>query len=120
MFVLDTDTLTHLLRGQERVSTRRSQVTDDVVLTVITRIEVLQGRFAALLKAANPEQLEEAQRRLTESERHLQCSISCRSMPRPRPRWNGCRIPKGCGVLAGPTCSSLLSPWRTEQRWSPV
>ena len=71
MFVLDTDTFTHLLRGQERVSMRRSQVTEEVAVTVVTRIEVLQGRFAALLKAADPEQLQQAQSRLAESERQL-------------------------------------------------
>jgi tRNA(fMet)-specific endonuclease VapC len=71
MFVLDTDTFTHLLRGQERVSLRRSQVTEEVAVTVVTRIEVLQGRFAALLKAADPEQLQQAQGRLAESERQL-------------------------------------------------
>jgi tRNA(fMet)-specific endonuclease VapC len=71
MFVLDTDTLTHLLRGHERVSLRRSQVADEVVLTVITRIEVLQGRFASILKAADREQLQQAQDRLAESERQL-------------------------------------------------
>jgi tRNA(fMet)-specific endonuclease VapC len=71
MFVLDTDTFTHLLRGQERVSMRRSQVTEEVAVTVVTRIEVLQGRFAALLKAADPDQLQRAQSRLAESERQL-------------------------------------------------
>jgi tRNA(fMet)-specific endonuclease VapC len=71
MFALDTDTLTHLLRGHAGVSLRRSQVTDEVVLTVITRIEVLQGRFAAVLKAADRGQLQHAQDRLTESERQL-------------------------------------------------
>jgi tRNA(fMet)-specific endonuclease VapC len=71
MFVLDTDTLTHWLRGHARVSQRRSQVADNVVLTVITRIEVLQGRFAAVLKAPDGDQLQEAQDRLTESERQL-------------------------------------------------
>ena len=58
MFVLDTDTLTHLLRGHARVTLRRSQVVDDVVITIITRIEVLQGRFAAVLKAAGREPLQ--------------------------------------------------------------
>src|SRR4051812_19613393 len=71
MVVLDTDTLSHLLQGHARVSLRRSQVTDDVVITVITRIEVLQGRFAAVLKAASRDQLQQAQHRLTESERQL-------------------------------------------------
>lgn len=71
MLVLDTDTLSHLLRGHARVTLRRSQVVDDVVLTIISRIEVLQGRFAAVLKAAGREQLQQAQDRLTESERQL-------------------------------------------------
>jgi tRNA(fMet)-specific endonuclease VapC len=71
MFVLDTDILTLLLRGHSQVSQRRSQVADRVVLTIVTRIEVLQGRFAAVLKAADPEQLQQTQDRLIESERHL-------------------------------------------------
>jgi tRNA(fMet)-specific endonuclease VapC len=71
MLVLDTDTLTLLLRGHAEVSRRRSQATDDVVVTVITRIEVLQGRFAAVLKAADRQQLQRAQDRLAETERQL-------------------------------------------------
>ena len=54
------------------MSLRRSQVTDEVVLTVITRIEVLQGRFASILKAADREQLLVAQQRLAETERRLE------------------------------------------------
>jgi tRNA(fMet)-specific endonuclease VapC len=38
---------------------------------VITRIEILQGRFAALLKAANGEEMLAAQQRLTENEADL-------------------------------------------------
>ena len=53
MFVLDTDKLTSLLRGHERVTARRAQVTEEVALSAVTRIEVLQGRFAAMLKAEN-------------------------------------------------------------------
>src|SRR5262245_28804215 len=71
MFVLDTDTLTHLLREHPRVVERRSHVTEDVVLTAITRIEVLQGRFASVMKAEDAEQLLLAQQRLAESERQL-------------------------------------------------
>jgi tRNA(fMet)-specific endonuclease VapC len=71
MFVLDTDTLTHLLRGNARVVERRSKVTEDVVLAAITRIEVLQGRFASVMKAEDAEQLLLAQQRLVESERQL-------------------------------------------------
>jgi tRNA(fMet)-specific endonuclease VapC len=71
MFVLDTDTLTHLLRGHARVAERRSRVTEEVVLTVVTRIEVLQGRFASVTKAEDANQLMLAQKRLVESERQL-------------------------------------------------
>jgi tRNA(fMet)-specific endonuclease VapC len=71
MFVLDTDTLTHLLHGHPQVVERRSQVTEEVVLTAVTRIEVLQGRFASVMKAEDAEQLRLAQQRLADSERQL-------------------------------------------------
>jgi tRNA(fMet)-specific endonuclease VapC len=71
MFVLDTDILTLLLRGHERVTARRAEVGEEVALTAITRIELLQGRFAALLKAENGEKLLQAQQRLVESENDL-------------------------------------------------
>jgi tRNA(fMet)-specific endonuclease VapC len=72
MLVLDTDTLTHLLRGNASVILRRSQATEEVVLTEITRIEVLQGRFASILKAADRGQLFLAQQQLALSEQHLE------------------------------------------------
>src|SRR5262249_49529431 len=72
MYVLDTDTLTHLLRGQSKVTERRRQVTDEVVITVVTQIEVLRGRFDFLLKAADGEQLLLAQQRLQETEHDLE------------------------------------------------
>lgn len=71
MFVLDTDTLTHLLVGHKRVTKRRARTTEEVALTVVTRIELLQGRFASVLKAENGEQLLRAQQRLAENERNL-------------------------------------------------
>jgi len=37
MFVLDTDILTLLLMGHERVTARRAQVTEEVALTAVTR-----------------------------------------------------------------------------------
>jgi tRNA(fMet)-specific endonuclease VapC len=72
MFILDTDTLTLLLQGHERVTARRAQVTEEVALTVVTRIEVLQGRFAFVLKAEDGEKLLRAQQRLAENERDLE------------------------------------------------
>jgi tRNA(fMet)-specific endonuclease VapC len=71
MFVLDTDTLTHLLRGHQRVTEKRAQTAEPVALTLVTRMEVLQGRFAAVLKAEDGEKLLLAQQRLVENERDL-------------------------------------------------
>jgi tRNA(fMet)-specific endonuclease VapC len=71
MFVLDTDTLSLLLRGHARVTQRVAQATEEVAITLITRIEVLQGRFAFVLKAENSEKLLQAQQRLDESENDL-------------------------------------------------
>lgn len=68
MYVLDTDMLSHLLRGHPRVKERVAQATSEVVLTVATRIEQLQGRFAAVLKAEDGDKLQRAQQRLLESE----------------------------------------------------
>lgn len=75
MYVLDTDTLTHLLMGHKRVTEKRAQVTDEVVLTMVTRIEVLQGRFASVLKAENGEKLVLAQQRLVGTERDFESFI---------------------------------------------
>ena len=54
MFVLDTDTLTHLLLCHKRVTAKRAKATAEVALTVVTRIEVLQGRFASVVKSSSP------------------------------------------------------------------
>jgi tRNA(fMet)-specific endonuclease VapC len=43
----------------------------DVATTLITRIEVLQGRFDAILKAADAGQLQQAHQRLRDSEQQL-------------------------------------------------
>jgi len=72
MFVLDTDTLTHLLLGHKRVTEKRAHVTDEVTLTVVTRIEMLQGRFASILKAEDGEKLLLAQQRLVDNEKDLE------------------------------------------------
>jgi tRNA(fMet)-specific endonuclease VapC len=72
MFVLDTDTLTHLFRGHQRVTEKHAQATAEVTLTVVTRIEVFLGRFASVLKAEDGEKLLLAQQRLVETERDLE------------------------------------------------
>jgi predicted nucleic acid-binding protein len=71
MFVLDTDTLTLLEYGHERVTVRLRLATRAVVTTDITRIEILQGRFASVLKAENGEQWLRARQRLEQTESRL-------------------------------------------------
>jgi tRNA(fMet)-specific endonuclease VapC len=71
MFVLDTDTLSLLFRAHARVTERVAQATEEVAITLITRIEILQGRFAFVLKAESGERLLQAQQRLDESEKDL-------------------------------------------------
>src|SRR5436190_276116 len=72
MFLLDTNTLTMLLYGHERVSERVSRARQVVAITLITRIEILQGRFASILKAEDGERLLLAQQRLAENEADMQ------------------------------------------------
>jgi tRNA(fMet)-specific endonuclease VapC len=72
MFVLDTDTLTHLLLGRPGVAERMRQAAGEVGITVVTRIEVLQGRFASVLKAEDGQALLVAQQRLRETEKDLE------------------------------------------------
>jgi tRNA(fMet)-specific endonuclease VapC len=67
MFVLDTDTLTHLLHGHPLVVERVTRLADQVAITDVSRMEQLRGRFDAVFKAENGEALLRA-RRLTETE----------------------------------------------------
>lgn len=71
MKFLDTDTLSLLLSGHAKVMERAAHEDDDVAVPIVARIEILQGRFASVLKAANGEQLLQAQFWLLESERYL-------------------------------------------------
>lgn len=71
MKILDTDTLTHLFQGHQRTVERFERETDEVAMTIISRIEILQGRFAMLLKAADGQQLRRAQQLLDETVEHL-------------------------------------------------
>ncbi len=71
MKVLDTDTLTLFMQGRPRFKEHRMHETEEVVIAVMSRIEVLQGRFASLAKAANGEELIRGQHRLDQAERDL-------------------------------------------------
>lgn len=72
MHLLDTDTLTHLHAGHPRVVEHLRTLTDpDVGTTVITKIELLRGRFEYVLKAATGEQSLRAQQWLLRTEELL-------------------------------------------------
>jgi tRNA(fMet)-specific endonuclease VapC len=71
MIVLDTDTLTFFFRDHPRIVERMKQVQDEIAITIITRIETLQGRFQTLLKAADGIELQRGQQRLELAEQQL-------------------------------------------------
>jgi len=72
MYLLDTDTLTHLHAGQPRVIARLRELVDpDVGTTIVTKIELLRGRHDFLLKAATGDELLRAQRWLARTEELL-------------------------------------------------
>lgn len=73
MYLLDTDTLTHLHKGHPRVIDRLSRITDpNVGTTIITKIELLRGRFDYALKAATSAKLLRAQQLLARTEQLLE------------------------------------------------
>jgi tRNA(fMet)-specific endonuclease VapC len=72
MFILDTDITSLLQRGNEKVIKRLALAKDyEFGVTIITKVEVLRGRYDFLLKAGNSESLEKAQRYLIDSENML-------------------------------------------------
>jgi tRNA(fMet)-specific endonuclease VapC len=71
MIVLDSDTLTFFFRNHPRVVEHMRQATDVVSITIVSRLETLQGRFASLLKAADAPELQRGQQRLDDAERDL-------------------------------------------------
>ncbi len=74
MFILDTDTLSELFKGRPNVRERLASVPGNtpVVTTLISRIEILEGRFAAIAKAANRVELLNAAARLANDEVHFE------------------------------------------------
>ena len=72
MHILDSDTLTHLHAGQPRVIKALQKLDDpDVVTTIVTKIELLRGRFEFLLKADDSAKLLKAQKLLLRTEELL-------------------------------------------------
>ena len=75
MFVLDSDTYTHFLLRQSKVVEKIAAAIarrETVGITIITKMELLQGRMSALLKADSPERFLKAQERLLATEEAMQ------------------------------------------------
>ncbi len=71
MILLDTDILTLWLTGHSVVGRHVLEISDLVAITVISRIELLRGRFDFLLKADDGARIQVAQARLDQTERQL-------------------------------------------------
>lgn len=71
MILLDTDIMTLWLTGHPVVGKRVLETSDLVATTVVSRIEVLRGRFEYLLKANDGAQIQVAQSRLDLTESQL-------------------------------------------------
>jgi tRNA(fMet)-specific endonuclease VapC len=62
MYILDTDTLSSLHKGNSKVSKSLQQVQNrKVTTTIVTKIEMLRGRIDYLLKAEDGKDLQRAQ-----------------------------------------------------------
>src|SRR5437016_1124476 len=61
MKVLDTDILSLLFHDHPKVVERHQQENDELAITIVSRIQVLQGRFEMILKAADGAELLRAQ-----------------------------------------------------------
>jgi tRNA(fMet)-specific endonuclease VapC len=69
MYLLDTDTLTHLHAGNSNVLARLESVIDvEVGITIITKVEILRGRIDYLVKAESGASLLKAQELLFRTE----------------------------------------------------
>ena len=73
MFILDTNAISDLLKDHPKILTRLRAVPRErrVATSIITRIEILEGRFASITKAANRTELLNAAVRLFNDEQHL-------------------------------------------------
>jgi tRNA(fMet)-specific endonuclease VapC len=72
MYLLDTDTLSRLHAGDPRLRERQAKFEPSAVATTaVNRIEILQGRFEFVLKAADADQLLRAFAWLVRSEELL-------------------------------------------------
>jgi tRNA(fMet)-specific endonuclease VapC len=69
MYLLDTDTVTHLHSGNTNVINRLENLQDEeVAIMIVTKIEILRGRIDYLLKAFSGSYLLKAQELFSRSE----------------------------------------------------
>jgi tRNA(fMet)-specific endonuclease VapC len=71
MILLDTDTFSLLGGNHPKVTERLAAATDEVAITVITRVEALLGRLAFVMKAADGAEVLRAQQWLRRTETDL-------------------------------------------------
>lgn len=73
MFLLDTNALSDLFKDDAKILARLRAVPDDdeVVTSLVSRIEILEGRFASVKKAANRVEILNAAARLEHDELRL-------------------------------------------------
>ncbi len=71
MILLDTDVLSLFFTDHKQIIERVGQAQDKVATTIVSRIEILQGRFASVLKAEDGEKLLRQEQRLREAEERL-------------------------------------------------
>lgn len=71
MILLDTDIISLLLAEHPAITARFRTATDEVAITFVSRIEILEGRFAFVMKAADGAQVLRAQEWLAKSESAL-------------------------------------------------
>jgi tRNA(fMet)-specific endonuclease VapC len=73
MLILDTDIVTLAHVGNPVIARHIEQTrkSEEIAVTIITKVEILRGRFDYLLKAGNKEQFLKAQRLLVQSEAQL-------------------------------------------------
>ena len=74
MNLLDTDIFSLAKSGHPRVSARVAKESP-LAITIVTRIEILKGRFATVLTAANAKELLQAQFWLEVAERDLATEV---------------------------------------------
>ncbi len=74
MRLLDTNTLSHLYAGHPKVVKRFNEMPRDEMVgtTIVTKIEMLRGRFDYAIKAATAEELLKAYELLADSEARLE------------------------------------------------